>query len=173
MTVKTLCCLQGNCTCTHLNSPNMYSQFMIWEQGLCSVFTAPLWLSWVFVTLGRIDFFQGLYDQALEDCEKALRLNEGNNKALFRKAKSLKEMGRHQEAYEAVAKCSLAVPQVEYSHLYVYGNLFKMCWRRTHFFRQMVQMTHRLPAGTAHARWSCVSALLLVHFNDIIRGLAH
>lgn len=55
---------------------------------------------------------QGLHDQALEDCEKALRFNEGNYKALYRKAKSLKEMGRHQEAYEAVAKCSLAVPQV-------------------------------------------------------------
>uniref|UniRef100_A0A4W6C5H7 Zinc finger CCCH-type containing 7A n=1 Tax=Lates calcarifer TaxID=8187 RepID=A0A4W6C5H7_LATCA len=53
----------------------------------------------------------GLYDQALEDCEKALHLNEGNYKALYRKAKSLKEMGRHQEAYETVAKCSLAVPQ--------------------------------------------------------------
>uniref|UniRef100_A0A665VE92 C3H1-type domain-containing protein n=1 Tax=Echeneis naucrates TaxID=173247 RepID=A0A665VE92_ECHNA len=53
----------------------------------------------------------GLYDQALEDCEKALRLNEGNYKALYRKAKALKEMGRHQEAYETVAKCSLAVPQ--------------------------------------------------------------
>uniref|UniRef100_A0A8C2X2J9 Zinc finger CCCH-type containing 7A n=1 Tax=Cyclopterus lumpus TaxID=8103 RepID=A0A8C2X2J9_CYCLU len=46
-----------------------------------------------------------------KDCEKALYLNEGNYKALYRKAKSLKEMGRHQEAYEAVAKCSLAVPQ--------------------------------------------------------------
>uniref|UniRef100_A0A7N5ZXQ6 C3H1-type domain-containing protein n=1 Tax=Anabas testudineus TaxID=64144 RepID=A0A7N5ZXQ6_ANATE len=53
----------------------------------------------------------GLYDQAFEDCEKALQLNEGNYRALYRKAKSLKEMGRHQEAYEAVAKCSLAVPQ--------------------------------------------------------------
>uniref|UniRef100_A0A3B5MEY8 Zinc finger CCCH-type containing 7A n=1 Tax=Xiphophorus couchianus TaxID=32473 RepID=A0A3B5MEY8_9TELE len=53
----------------------------------------------------------GLYDQALEDCEKALQLNEGNCRALYRKAKALKEMGRHQEAYEAVAKCSLTVPQ--------------------------------------------------------------
>lgn len=57
-------------------------------------------------------FSQGLYDQALEDCEKALELNEGNYKALYRKAKSLKELGRQQEAYEAIAKCSLAVPQV-------------------------------------------------------------
>lgn len=61
---------------------------------------------------------QGLHDQALEDCEKALQLNEGNYKALYRKAKSLKEMGRHQEAYEAVAECSLAVPQVSCTNLY-------------------------------------------------------
>uniref|UniRef100_A0A3B3ZLP4 C3H1-type domain-containing protein n=1 Tax=Periophthalmus magnuspinnatus TaxID=409849 RepID=A0A3B3ZLP4_9GOBI len=54
---------------------------------------------------------QGLYDAALDDCEKALQLNAGNYKALFRKAKCLKELGRHQEAYEAVAKCSLVVPQ--------------------------------------------------------------
>ncbi|XP_067088715.1 zinc finger CCCH domain-containing protein 7A [Osmerus mordax] len=53
----------------------------------------------------------GLHDQAFEDCEKALQLNEGNYRALYRKARSLKEMGRHREAYEAVAKCSLAVPQ--------------------------------------------------------------
>uniref|UniRef100_A0A8C5B637 Zinc finger CCCH-type containing 7A n=1 Tax=Gadus morhua TaxID=8049 RepID=A0A8C5B637_GADMO len=53
----------------------------------------------------------GLYDQGLKDCEKALELNEGNYKAHYRKAKSLREMGRHTEAYEAVAKCSLVVPQ--------------------------------------------------------------
>lgn len=58
-----------------------------------------------------LNIVPGLYDQALEDCEKALHLNEGNYKALYRKAKALKELGRHQEAYEAVAKCSLAVPQ--------------------------------------------------------------
>ncbi|XP_029283967.1 zinc finger CCCH domain-containing protein 7A isoform X1 [Cottoperca gobio] len=58
-----------------------------------------------------LNIVPGLYDQALEDCEKALQLNEGNYRALYRKAKSLKEMGRHQEAYEAVAKCSLTVPQ--------------------------------------------------------------
>ncbi|KAJ8344674.1 hypothetical protein SKAU_G00288670 [Synaphobranchus kaupii] len=53
----------------------------------------------------------GLHDQALEDCDKALQLNEGNHRALYRKARSLKELERHKEAYEAVAKCSLAVPQ--------------------------------------------------------------
>ncbi|XP_036390597.1 zinc finger CCCH domain-containing protein 7A-like isoform X1 [Megalops cyprinoides] len=55
----------------------------------------------------------GVPDEALKDCEKALQLNEKNHRALFRKARSLKEMGRHKEAYEAVAKCSLAVPQDE------------------------------------------------------------
>uniref|UniRef100_A0AAY5F1L8 C3H1-type domain-containing protein n=1 Tax=Electrophorus electricus TaxID=8005 RepID=A0AAY5F1L8_ELEEL len=53
----------------------------------------------------------GLHDQALEDCEKALQLNDSNYRALYRKARSLKELGRHQEAYEAVAKCSMTVPQ--------------------------------------------------------------
>uniref|UniRef100_A0A8B9KI82 Zinc finger CCCH-type containing 7A n=1 Tax=Astyanax mexicanus TaxID=7994 RepID=A0A8B9KI82_ASTMX len=53
----------------------------------------------------------GLHDQALVDCEKALQLNDKNHRALYRKARSLKEMGRHQDAYEAVAKCSMAVPQ--------------------------------------------------------------
>lgn len=69
-------------------------------------------------TLSFFPVSQGLHDQALEDCEKALQFNEGNYKALYRKAKSLKEMGRHQEAYEAVAKCSLAVPQVSCTNLY-------------------------------------------------------
>lgn len=55
---------------------------------------------------------QGLHDQSLEDCEKALQLNEGNYRALYRKALCLKEMGKHQAAYDAVAKCSMAVPQV-------------------------------------------------------------
>ncbi|XP_030591797.1 zinc finger CCCH domain-containing protein 7A isoform X3 [Archocentrus centrarchus] len=58
-----------------------------------------------------LNIVPGLCDQALEDCEKALQLNEGNYRALYRKARALKELGRHQEAYEAVAKCSLAVPQ--------------------------------------------------------------
>lgn len=53
----------------------------------------------------------GLHDQALEDCEKALQLNEGNYRALYRKARCLKEMGKHQAAYDVVAKCSMAVPQ--------------------------------------------------------------
>ncbi|XP_046690395.1 zinc finger CCCH domain-containing protein 7A [Silurus meridionalis] len=53
----------------------------------------------------------GLNDQALEDCEQALQLNENNYRAQYRKARCLKELGRHQEAYDVVAKCSMAVPQ--------------------------------------------------------------
>ncbi|XP_058851681.1 zinc finger CCCH domain-containing protein 7A isoform X1 [Acipenser ruthenus] len=55
----------------------------------------------------------GAHDQVLEDCEKSLQHNENNYRALFRKSKSLKELGRHKEAYDAVAKCSLAVPHDE------------------------------------------------------------
>ncbi|XP_072916414.1 zinc finger CCCH domain-containing protein 7A isoform X2 [Hemitrygon akajei] len=54
--------------------------------------------------------YEGLYNQVLEDCDKALHLNHNNCRALFRKGKSLKELGRHKEAYDVVAKCSLAVP---------------------------------------------------------------
>ncbi|KAG7316934.1 hypothetical protein KOW79_019232 [Hemibagrus wyckioides] len=53
----------------------------------------------------------GHHDQALEDCEQALQLNENNYRAQYRKARCLKELGRHQEAYDVVAKCSMAVPQ--------------------------------------------------------------
>lgn len=92
--------------------------FRVWSVFVVSLFSFRVWsVSVVFFFL-----FQGLYDQAYEDCEKALQLNEGNYKALYRKAKSLKEMGRHQEAYEAVAKCSLAVPQV--NTLYFLYDLF-------------------------------------------------
>lgn len=55
---------------------------------------------------------QGLHDRVLEDCVAVLKLNENNFRALYRKAKALKELGRFKEAYDAVAKCSLAVPQV-------------------------------------------------------------
>ncbi|XP_010872916.1 zinc finger CCCH domain-containing protein 7A isoform X2 [Esox lucius] len=58
-----------------------------------------------------LNIVPGLHDEALADCENALQLNEGNHRALYRKARALKELGRHKEAYDAVAKCSLAVPQ--------------------------------------------------------------
>ncbi|XP_061456220.1 zinc finger CCCH domain-containing protein 7A isoform X2 [Rhineura floridana] len=54
-----------------------------------------------------------LYDKVLEDCGIVLKLNGNNFRALYRKSKALKELGRYKEAYDAVAKCSLAVPQDE------------------------------------------------------------
>lgn len=94
--------------------PTWQSSLNTSDQCVC-MFAAPLSLSNTYLFFFSVS--QGLHDQALEDCEKALQFNEGNYKALYRKAKSLKEMGRHQEAYEAVAKCSLAVPQVSCTNL--------------------------------------------------------
>ncbi|XP_043380505.1 zinc finger CCCH domain-containing protein 7A isoform X4 [Chelonia mydas] len=54
-----------------------------------------------------------LHDKVLENCEIALRLNENNFRALYRKSKALNELGRYKKAYDVVAKCSLAVPQDE------------------------------------------------------------
>ncbi|XP_016279483.1 zinc finger CCCH domain-containing protein 7A isoform X2 [Monodelphis domestica] len=55
----------------------------------------------------------GLNDRVLEDCDKVLSLNLNNCRALYRKAKALSDLGRYKEAYDAIAKCSLAVPQDE------------------------------------------------------------
>lgn len=55
---------------------------------------------------------QGFHDKVVEDCDKVLGLNASNCKALYRKSKALSDLGRYKEAYDAVAKCSLAVPQV-------------------------------------------------------------
>ncbi|XP_042683605.1 zinc finger CCCH domain-containing protein 7A isoform X5 [Centrocercus urophasianus] len=62
---------------------------------------------------GTQEQYEGLHEKVLEDCEIALRLNENNFRALYRKAKALNELGRYKTAYDAVAKCSLAVPQDE------------------------------------------------------------
>ncbi|XP_031218553.1 zinc finger CCCH domain-containing protein 7A [Mastomys coucha] len=56
----------------------------------------------------------GLRDKVLEDCNAVLSVNASNYKALYRKAKALRDLGHYREAYDAVAKCSLAVPQDEH-----------------------------------------------------------
>ncbi|XP_006867273.1 PREDICTED: zinc finger CCCH domain-containing protein 7A [Chrysochloris asiatica] len=56
----------------------------------------------------------GCPEKVLEDCEIVLDFNASNCKALYRKAKALSDLGRYKEAYDAVAKCSLAVPQDEH-----------------------------------------------------------
>lgn len=56
----------------------------------------------------------GLHDKVLEDCNAVLSVNASNCKALYRKAKALSDLRRYREAYDVVAKCSLAVPQDEH-----------------------------------------------------------
>ncbi|XP_045398572.1 zinc finger CCCH domain-containing protein 7A isoform X2 [Lemur catta] len=56
----------------------------------------------------------GFHDKVLEDCNTVLSLNASNCKALYRKSKALSDLGSYKEAYDAVAKCSLAVPQDEH-----------------------------------------------------------
>nr|XP_020022846.1 zinc finger CCCH domain-containing protein 7A isoform X3 [Castor canadensis] len=56
----------------------------------------------------------GFHDKVVEDCNAVLSLNASNCKALYRKSKALSDLGRYKEAYDAVAKCSLAVPQDEH-----------------------------------------------------------
>uniref|UniRef100_A0A8C0JEE4 Zinc finger CCCH-type containing 7B n=1 Tax=Chelonoidis abingdonii TaxID=106734 RepID=A0A8C0JEE4_CHEAB len=58
-------------------------------------------------------FAMGLYEKALEDSEKALMLDKENIRALFRKARSLNELGRHKEAYECNSRCLLSLPHDE------------------------------------------------------------
>ncbi|NXT93552.1 Z3H7B protein, partial [Anhinga rufa] len=58
-------------------------------------------------------FAMGLYEKALEDSEKALTLDKENIRALFRKARSLNELGRHKEAYECNSRCLLSLPHDE------------------------------------------------------------
>ncbi|XP_055963383.1 zinc finger CCCH domain-containing protein 7A [Sorex fumeus] len=56
----------------------------------------------------------GFHKKVLEDCDKVLGFDASNCKALYRKSKALSDLGRYKEAYEAVAKCSLTVPQDEH-----------------------------------------------------------
>uniref|UniRef100_A0A8C5YY76 Zinc finger CCCH-type containing 7A n=1 Tax=Marmota marmota marmota TaxID=9994 RepID=A0A8C5YY76_MARMA len=56
----------------------------------------------------------GFHDKVLEDCSAVLTFSANNCKALYRKAKALSDLGRYKEAYDTVAKCSLAVPQDEH-----------------------------------------------------------
>uniref|UniRef100_A0A669QKJ8 Zinc finger CCCH-type containing 7B n=1 Tax=Phasianus colchicus TaxID=9054 RepID=A0A669QKJ8_PHACC len=58
-------------------------------------------------------FAMGLYEKALEDSEKALGLDKENIRALFRKARSLNELGRHKEAYDCNSRCLLSLPHDE------------------------------------------------------------
>ncbi|CAN0313324.1 unnamed protein product [Lampetra fluviatilis] len=49
------------------------------------------------------------YNDALLDCEEALHRNKMSHKALYRKAKALKAIGKPKEAYEVAVQCSCII----------------------------------------------------------------
>ncbi|XP_071983706.1 zinc finger CCCH domain-containing protein 7B isoform X2 [Engystomops pustulosus] len=58
-------------------------------------------------------FSMGLFEKSLEDSEKALSLDKENMRALYRKAKALDRLGKHQEAYGCISHRILALVQDE------------------------------------------------------------
>ncbi|XP_056379971.1 zinc finger CCCH domain-containing protein 7B isoform X2 [Hyla sarda] len=58
-------------------------------------------------------FSMGLFEKSLEDSEKALSLDKENTKALYRKAKALDKLGKHQEAYGCISHRILTLVQDE------------------------------------------------------------
>eukprot|EP00079_Xenopus_tropicalis_P009872 XP_002934256.1 PREDICTED: zinc finger CCCH domain-containing protein 7B [Xenopus tropicalis] len=58
-------------------------------------------------------FTMGLYEKSLEDSESALNHDKENMRALYRKAKALDQLGRHQEAYGCISDKLLALVQDE------------------------------------------------------------
>uniref|UniRef100_A0AAY5L6Y9 C3H1-type domain-containing protein n=1 Tax=Esox lucius TaxID=8010 RepID=A0AAY5L6Y9_ESOLU len=52
----------------------------------------------------------GENEQCVQDCDKALALNEGSCKALHRKALCLRELGHIREAYDCSMACLLSAP---------------------------------------------------------------
>lgn len=45
---------------------------------------------------------QGEYERGLQDYEQVLSLNKDSQKALYRKALCLRQLGRHREAYDCL-----------------------------------------------------------------------
>ncbi|XP_069823310.1 zinc finger CCCH domain-containing protein 7B isoform X2 [Dendropsophus ebraccatus] len=58
-------------------------------------------------------FSMGLFEKSLEDSEKALSIDKENTRALYRKAKALDKLGKHQEAYGCISHRILTLVQDE------------------------------------------------------------
>ncbi|XP_053577206.1 zinc finger CCCH domain-containing protein 7B [Bombina bombina] len=54
-----------------------------------------------------------LFEKTLEDCDKALGLDKDNMRALYRKAKTLEQLGKYQDAYDCISHRLLALVQDE------------------------------------------------------------
>ncbi|KAM4721534.1 zinc finger CCCH domain-containing protein 7B [Rhinophrynus dorsalis] len=58
-------------------------------------------------------YSMGLFEKSLEDSDRALNLDKENMRALYRKAKALDQLGRHQDAYLCLSHKILALVQDE------------------------------------------------------------
>ncbi|XP_073405659.1 zinc finger CCCH domain-containing protein 7B isoform X2 [Dendrobates tinctorius] len=67
----------------------------------------------LFVNRSCCYFSMGLFEKSLEDSEEALSLDKENMRALYRKAKALDQLGKHQEAYACISHRILALVQDE------------------------------------------------------------
>ncbi|XP_078539163.1 zinc finger CCCH domain-containing protein 7B [Lissotriton helveticus] len=67
----------------------------------------------LYVNRAACYFNMELYEKALEDCEIALHVDKDNMRALFRKARTLYQLGRHKEANECNRHCLLSHPNDE------------------------------------------------------------
>ncbi|KAM4021759.1 uncharacterized protein ACNLHF_027074 [Anomaloglossus baeobatrachus] len=67
----------------------------------------------LFVNRSCCYFSVALFEKSLEDSEKALSLDKENMRALYRKAKALDQLGKHQEAYGCISHRILALVQDE------------------------------------------------------------
>ncbi|XP_063797608.1 zinc finger CCCH domain-containing protein 7B-like [Pseudophryne corroboree] len=67
----------------------------------------------LFVNRSCCYYSMGLFEKSLEDSEKALSLDEENTRALYRKAKALDKLGKHQEAYGCISHRILVLVQDE------------------------------------------------------------
>ncbi|XP_061830474.1 zinc finger CCCH domain-containing protein 7B-like isoform X4 [Nerophis lumbriciformis] len=52
------------------------------------------------------------YNEGVKDCDKALEVCEGKQRALYLKALCLKQLGKHKEAYDCTSACMLTTYQV-------------------------------------------------------------
>lgn len=67
----------------------------------------------LFVNRSCCYYSMGLFEKSLEDSEKALSLDKENMRALYRKAKTLDKLEKHQEAYSCISHRILALVQDE------------------------------------------------------------
>ncbi|KAL2100702.1 hypothetical protein ACEWY4_002463 [Coilia grayii] len=71
---------------------------------------SPL-LESLYLNRGAASYSLREYEQGLQDYEQVLALNQGSQKALYRKALCLKQLGREREAYDCSTDCLLSSPQ--------------------------------------------------------------